>query len=276
MRNNGFTLIELVIVIVLLSIVSIFSFRFVGLGSEMYVTGAERVKLLDQSRFTIERITRELRNSVPNSARVLTLADGSECLEFVPIKVAGTYYNAPFTSSAPESLELVTMATGWNSINSGSVNNDRLFIYATRPDFIYPDKPDRERRWSRVNSNQNRTGQQTTLALESGFYFAEESPRQRLYVGRPPVSFCVQIDGKIKRYSNYGWDQTPTPTPTASGNGLIGEGIINLTSAGTKVPFEVENATLLRNNVIHVFLEYETAVGERLFFNQEIHIPNAP
>jgi len=273
MRNNGFTLIELVIVIVLLAIVSIFSFRFVGLGSEMYVTGAERVKLLDQSRFTIERITRELRNSVPNSARVLPpLADGSQCLEFVPIKVAGTYYNAPFTSSAAESLELVTMATGWTSINSGSAKNDRLFIYTTRPDFIYPDKPDGERRWSRVDSNQSRTGQQTTVVLKSGFYFAEESPRQRLYVGRPPVSFCVQIDGKIKRYSDYGWNQTPT----ASANELIGERVINLTSAGTKVPFEVENATLLRNNVIHVFLEYETAVGERLFFNQEIHIPNAP
>lgn len=272
MRTNGFTLIELVIVIVLLAIVSIFSFRFVGLGSEMYVTGAERVKLLDQSRFTIERITRELRNSVPNSARVLTLADGSECLEFVPIKVAGTYYNAPFTSSAPESLELVTMATDWTSINSGSVNNDRLFIYATRSDFIYPDKSDGERRWSRVNTDQNRTGQQTTVALESGFYFAETSPRKRLYVGRSPVSFCVQINGKIKRYSDYGWNQTPI----ASANELIGERVINLTSAGTKVPFEVENATLLRNNVIHVFLEYETAVGERLFFNQEVHIPNAP
>jgi len=272
MRNNGFTLIELVIVIVLLAIVSIFTFRFVGLGSEMYVAGAERVKLLDQSRFTIERITRELRNSVPNSARVLTLTDGSQCLEFVPIKVAGTYYDAPFFGTAAESLKLVTMATDWSTIAAGSTNSDRLFIYATRPDFIYPDKPDGERRWSEVASNQNRTGEQTTVVLKSGFYFAEESPRQRLYVGRPPVSFCVQIDGKIKRYSNYGWNQTPT----ASGNELVGEGTINLTSAGTKVPFEVENATLLQNNIIHVFLEYETAVGERLFFNQEIHIPNAP
>ncbi|MCK7458969.1 PulJ/GspJ family protein [Idiomarina aminovorans] len=272
MRTNGFTLIELVIVIILLAIVSIFTFRFVGLGSEMYVSGAERLKLLDQSRFTIERVTRELRNSVPNSARVLTLTDGSQCLEFVPIKVAGTYYDAPFANSADESLELVTMSTTWDSIDAGPVNNDRLFVYATRPDFIYPDKIGGERRWSRVASNQNHTNQQTTVTLEPGFYFAEESPRQRIYVGRPPVSYCVQTDGKIKRYSNYGWNQTPT----ASTNVVIGEQIINLTPAGTQVPFEVKNATLLRNNVIHVFLEYETAVGERLFFNQEIHIPNAP
>ena len=274
MREHGFTLIELVIVIVLLAIVSIFTFRFVGIGAEMYVAGSERLKLLDQSRFAIERITRELRNSVPNSARVRTLTDGSQCLEFVPIKVAGTYYNAPFANSSPESLDFVTMATDWSSIKAGSINNDRLFIYATRPDFIYPDKVDGERRWSRVASDQARTGQQTSLTLAPGLYFAEESPRQRLYVGRSPVSFCVQVDGKIKRYSNYGWNQTPTAPPNV--DVTIGEQLINLTTAGTQPPFEVDNATLLRNNIVHVFLEYETSAGERLFFNQEVHIPNAP
>lgn len=269
---KGFTLVELVIVIVLLAIVSIFTFRFVGLGSEMYVTGAERLKLLDQSRFTIERITRELRNSVPNSAHVRSLADGSECLEFVPIKVAGTYYNAPFNDGAAESLEFVTMSTSWNQVDAQAPNNDRLFIYATKPNYIYNEDVAGERRWARVSTNQTRTGQQTTLTLESNHYFAEQSPRQRLYIGRSPVSFCVDTAGVIRRFSDYGWNQTPS----SSDNVAIGERIINLTAEGSQPPFEVENATLLSNNVIHVFLEYKTAAEERLFFNQEVHIPNAP
>ncbi|RUO75937.1 prepilin-type N-terminal cleavage/methylation domain-containing protein [Idiomarina seosinensis] len=269
---KGFTLIELVVVIVLLAIVSIFTFRFVGLGSEMYVTGAERLKLLDQSRFTIERITRELRNSVPNSARVRSLADGSECLEFVPIKVAGTYYNAPFNDSAAATLELVTMSTSWSQISAQAPNNDRLFIYATQPKYVYNEDVAGERRWALADTNQTRSGQQTTITLESNYFFAEQSPRQRLYVGSSPVSFCVDTAGTIRRFSDYGWNQTPS----SSDNVAIGERIINLTAEGSQPPFEVENATLLRNNVIHIFLEYETAAAERLFFNQEVHIPNAP
>ena len=46
MRNRGFTLVELVIVILLLAIIAIFSFQFVGFGSQMFVNGAERVRVL--------------------------------------------------------------------------------------------------------------------------------------------------------------------------------------------------------------------------------------
>ena len=129
MRSLGFTLIELILVIILLSIVAIFSFRFVGIGSEMYVTGADRVRLLDQSRFAIERITRELRNSVPNSARV---TGSGECLEFVPIKTAGTYYGAPFNNSASNQFDFVSLAPAWDEV----LPTDRLFIYATQSRYI--------------------------------------------------------------------------------------------------------------------------------------------
>ncbi|WP_262339949.1 PilW family protein [Idiomarina sp. OT37-5b] len=269
-RAKGFTLIELIIVIVLLSIVAIFSFRFVGLGSEMFVTGADRVKLLDQSRFTIERVTRELRNSVPNSARVLTSSDNSfQCLEFVPIKTAGTYYGAPFSSGANGQFEFVSLATEWVDITPA----DRLFVYATRPFYIYDDVA--SQRWAGVATSTLRAGDTTAITLQSGQYFQEQSPRQRMYVGAPPVSFCVDSGGQLIRYRDYGWNETQVRPPASAGT-VIGERLVNLQFSGTQLPFRVDDATLLRNNVIHVFLEYRSASAEALFFNQEIQVPNAP
>lgn len=270
-RTKGFTLIELIIVIVLLSIVAIFSFRFVGLGSEMFVTGADRVKLLDQSRFAIERVTRELRNSVPNSARVMTASDNSfQCLEFVPIKTAGTYYDAPFSSSENEQFEFVSLATGWPDITPA----DRLFVYATKESDIYSDAAARER-WGTVSAVTERAGDNTELVLDSGQYFEERSPRQRMYVGALPVSFCVDSGGQLIRYRDYGWNETQVRPPANTG-AVIGERLANLQPSGTQLPFKVDDATLLRNNVIHVFLEYRSASSEALFFNQEIQVPNAP
>jgi MSHA biogenesis protein MshO len=272
MQSKGFTLIELIVVIILLSIVAIFSFRFVGIGSEMYVTGADRVRLLDQSRFAIERLTRELRNSVPNSARVIHSAGNFQCLEFVPIKAAGTYYGAPFSSSANKQFEFVslTTATAWSEV----LPTERLFIYATQPRYIYSGSGSLER-WAQVSAVTPRTGDNTLLGLASGQFFDKQSPRQRLYVGKPPVSFCVDLSGQLIRYSDYGWNETQVKPPASAGT-LIGERLVNLQPAGTQLPFTVDDATLLRSNIIHIFLEYRSASAESLFFNQEVHIPNAP
>ena len=278
MRTKGFTLIELIIVIVLLAIISTFTFRFVGIGAEMYATGASRLQLLEQSRFAIERITRELRNSVPNSARVI---NSDQCLEFVPVKAAGTYYKAPFSSNSPEplSLEFFSFSEQWGIVFDDETDPeppfpskytdqyDRLFIYATQSHYIYSNGSPPQR-WVKVSKDIDRDGSLTNIELDG--YFAEESPTERLYIGKPPVRFCVE-GTELKRYSNYGWESAPSPN-----NGtVISEQLVGLTGS-SEAPFRVNNAELMRNNVILIFLEYQSSRAERLFFNREVHIPNAP
>ncbi len=267
MRNRGFTLVELVIVIVLLAIVAIFSFQFVGFGSRMYASGAERVRILDQSRFLIERLTREVRNSVPNSARV---AAAGQCLEFVPIRVAGTYYNAPFRSSDPDQLTFVSLSEVWNQITLA----DRLFIFATRSFHIYDASAGRSTTVDAPTTNDAGTYQQT-LTLANGSEFSQRSPRQRLFIGQSPVSYCVE-GNQMVRYSNYGWElNQPTPGnfPIAQ-RSVMADQIANL--AQNEPAFQVDQATLLQNNIVHLFIQFTSIDNERLFFSQEVHIPNAP
>jgi MSHA biogenesis protein MshO len=283
MREIGFTLIELVIVIVILAIVSTFTFRFVGIGADMYVTSAERLQLLEQSRFAIERITREIRNAVPNSVRVTPanpVSENFQCLEFVPIKVAGTYYNAPFQPSDEKNLDFVSMTEQWGQGAGEITTADRLFIYATLPAWIYADATTTERRFAVIDENTSRAGELTQLTLESGSVFSEQSPRQRLYVGRPPVSYCVEGD-KLFRYDGYQWsDIQPEPADLPINRRVqMSADLVNLMASpatGEKVPFQIDRSVLRRNNIVHVFLEYRSRQQERLFYNQEIRIPNAP
>ena len=87
---TGFTLIELILVIVVLGILAVSVTSYIGLGARMYAETADRDQLLSQSRFAIERLVRELRNVVPNSVRV-----SGSCIEFMPLLNAGRYASIP-------------------------------------------------------------------------------------------------------------------------------------------------------------------------------------
>ena len=279
MRPRGFTLIELIIVIVLLAIVAGFSFRFVGIGSAMYATGAARVKLLDQSRFSIERVKREVRNSVPNSARVYSGTTGGsdyQCLEFVPVKWAASYYDLPRAANPDETFTAVSLTAATDNLTATGSHYDRLIVYATRQSQIYSeDDGAKKRRWSKLANDITLATppRDIELTVATGYLFQRTSPQQRLFVGQAPVSYCV-IGDELARYSDYGWIRTGNALPSVPPQ-LMGENITNLLSPVT-VPFIVENATLYENNIVHIVLTYQTDAGERLFYNQEVHIPNAP
>ncbi|MEC9260142.1 MAG: prepilin-type N-terminal cleavage/methylation domain-containing protein, partial [Pseudomonadota bacterium] len=69
-HNRGFTLIELVTVIVILGVASAGIASFVRGSMQTYIDVSTREQLLSESRFAIERLKRELRNAVPNSVRI--------------------------------------------------------------------------------------------------------------------------------------------------------------------------------------------------------------
>jgi MSHA biogenesis protein MshO len=93
---NGFTLIELITVIVVLGIVSVGVSGFLRSGLQIYSDANERDQLLSQSRFVIERVSRELRAAIPNSVRLQYSASAdTQCLEFVPALWTSYYTTLP-------------------------------------------------------------------------------------------------------------------------------------------------------------------------------------
>ncbi|WP_224797810.1 PilW family protein [Idiomarina abyssalis] len=251
--QRGFTLIELIIVIVLLAIVAGFSFQFVGIGAQMFSTGSERLQTIEKSRFAIERLTREIRGAVPNSVRV-----SGECIEFVPIVVAGTYYNAPIQSDSGNEMTLVTFADSPDDING----NERVFIYATRPNFIYADSG----RNADIQSYEKTNNIEFELTFNEEIRFAKESPLKRAYIGSTPVRFCLEA-GNLFRVSGYEWILEDDDLPSID---LIAVGV------SSDEPFGVTANNQQSNNIVTIQLQFGENAEEQVFYYREVHIPNAP
>jgi len=256
---TGFTLIELILVIVVLGILAVSVTSYIGLGARMYAETADRDQLLSQSRFAIERLVRELRNVVPNSVRV-----SGSCIEFMPLLNAGRYASIPTAAQSGTAFQAYSASP---AANWAAQAGNYLAVYPTQTAHIY-------------NLSLNRTVVLTNVLNNwpvLTFQFATHSfptgsPSQRFYLMRTPVSYCV-VNNQLLRYSGYGLQAgQPQPGNGLSNGVLMAEGL----NQGGVAPFVFENGVLSRNSVVHLFLSFSSNFNDNLFFNQEVHIPNVP
>lgn len=98
--RKGFTLIELIMVIVLLGVMAGILTPFILKAMQAYSASKARAELVSKGRVAMERLAREVRNAVPNS---LTVLDGGNGIEFVRSRAGGRYvarfdnYGSEFT-----------------------------------------------------------------------------------------------------------------------------------------------------------------------------------
>lgn len=282
-KQRGFTLVELIMVIVVLAIVATVTTSYLGIGAQMYVESSDRDRLLSQSRFAVERLTRELRSALPNSVRTHTSAS-QQCVEFTPVLVATRYASLPLFTAESE-LALFGLSEQWADLANNEVDYGtkglRVYVYATTKSQIYqatetnpgvffaldstaptPDPYDIERKL------EPEKGFDIRLKFANSALFSRASPSKRLYVVPQPIAYCALATGQLIRHSQYGFS---SGTPVFGTGVLMAEGV-NFNQSS----FSVDDAVLSRNSVVHVVLAFTSAFGDDLFFNQEVHVPNVP
>jgi MSHA biogenesis protein MshO len=120
-RAQGFTLVELVMVILLLGIMATFTSRFIGIGTQIYGDASSREQLMSDARFAMERLNRELRDAVPGSERIETIdgawVDSGACLRFWPISTSSRYVALNHAMSGSSSTLELVMATPASAVN---------------------------------------------------------------------------------------------------------------------------------------------------------------
>jgi MSHA biogenesis protein MshO len=88
--QRGFTLIELIMVIVIMGVIGGMVSVFMKSPIDAYIASGRRAAITDTADTTVRRIGRDLRKSLPNSL----LLPGSSCMEFIPTKTGGRYREA--------------------------------------------------------------------------------------------------------------------------------------------------------------------------------------
>lgn len=238
--QQGFTLIELVIVIIILSAVGIATTSYIATGLNVYNDISERDKALNSMRFVMERLQREVSNALPNSAKV-----ENGCLQFYPIKNSSLYTDFPIFPLAASQGEML------KDPSYDHKNGDKAVVYLLHESELTSEdvnEPKKVQNIIAVNSDK------TKLTFSGEVSFPLTSPAKRVYIINEQLRYCFS-NGDLYRQVN-------------SDSRVLMDQNIN----GS---FVVIDSTLQRNSLVQVkfsllFDDQEVA------FEKALHINNVP
>lgn len=152
-KQSGFTLVEIIIVISIMGIIGGLSTLIIGRSLDSYAALERRENLQTSVRLAIERISRELRNALPNS---ICINNGGACINgtgsafyFIPVRDSGRYQDRPGNYIAPPAIQRdrlpinnpsrdrfdILSTNGGNRINA--VAGDWVVVYNQNNSDIY-------------------------------------------------------------------------------------------------------------------------------------------
>ncbi|MGI2048533.1 PilW family protein [Shewanella oncorhynchi] len=271
--TRGFTLVEMVTVILILGILVVGVSSFIIFGTRIFVESSSVDQVLSQSRFAVERVTRELRSALPNSVRVNTDSLTYQCIEFVPIEASTTYLTMPITPASAASTGIVILD---NTVSAIRVNQF-AWIYPLIDADVYSSA--RQKR-AQIKTPPLTLANQVTLTFTAPTRFAEASPRQRIYFGSSPVSYCFEKgangnDLQIVRYAGYNFN-TVQPNPATMGTGvLMAQSVANRLDNSNDLPLILTPSSLVNNAMVHLQPRFNVN-GETFQYRHQVQVINVP
>lgn len=255
-RSVGFTLIELVIVIVLLAIVATISVQFVAYSTQGALDTASRQQRALAAAVISEQLSRALRQALPTSVRTF---DNGHCIEWFPIMGASTYVTLP-SNASPTTFDIVPF-------KDSSARTGRVVVYPHSGNVYAGTNP------GPLSPTGTVAGGNVTLIAQHRF--ALTSPEKRFYLVGDPLSVC-QVGRRLFRYDGYGVHENADTGHLANGKILADNLTVNAGTAEELMVFTISPATLERNAVVHFSFRLGESSGEVLNVDQEVQIRNVP
>lgn len=276
MKNRrGFSLVELMVVIVALGVLAGSVAVFLHAPVRAYFDSARRAALADAADLASRRIARELQGALPNSARVAS--SGTQVLlEFIPIDDAGRYRSARSAGAEPagdDPLDFTDPADASFQVLGPPVEvpaGAHVVIYNLGAGDLDAHVGLNRRRV--VNS----PGPAQTIAFVGGAPWPSDSADHRFYLVSGPVTFACTPgaggSGRIERFSGYPFqaiqpaDTTSAPLAAAT-RSLLVDRVVDCSFALT--------AVLANLNAVAIHLRLGDGTEDAGLYTQ-VHLGNTP
>ncbi|MFT3734145.1 MAG: type II secretion system protein [Rhodocyclaceae bacterium] len=263
----GFTLIEMIVVIVITGILGAGIAMFIRRPMEGVTDATRRVALVDAADTALRRMRRDIQRSLPNSVRV-TQSGSTWYIEFLPVLTAGRYCTetvtvsgsacgSPFTtSSASTTLGFLGPAPSLSPIPSGT----EIAIYnlgTTGADAYASDN----------TSALSAIGASAVTYASKTFPYA--SPGNRFLIIGSPVSYACTSGGSLTRIQGYTKQASqPTSTPGGATTSILAS---NVSSCGV----DYTQAAIDQNGLLYITLSIAQD-GESVNLTHAMQVSNAP
>ena len=220
--QSGFTLVEMIVVIVITGIIGGIVAVFIRMPVQGYTDSARRAEMTDIADTALRRMSRDIRTALPNSVRVSVIGTATY-LEFLPTKGSGRYR----ADAAPSGA----------SVGCGSLALDVLNFAATDTCFeVLGPMPvlaagDRVAIYNRGiagvdayagdNTGVYSASAATTITISPAKQYPFKSPGNRFQVIDTPVTYvCAPVaggvGGTLTRYWGYAIQDVKTKTDSVA------------------------------------------------------------
>jgi MSHA biogenesis protein MshO len=273
---RGFTLVEMIMVIVITGIIAGMVAVFIATPVKGYVDTVRRAGLTDTADLALKRMALEIRTAVPNSL----IASTNE-IEFIPARTGGRYCtDAEACPTTNGDLDFGASDAGGNSFDVLGpslevVANDWLVVYNTGQCIAAtcasaPALPcDGLNAYEGCNRRAVTTAAGTTSSLsftstDPPLTHASPSNRFQLVPTAGPVKFKCGTK-ELRRYTGYQWDHDESD---ATMNSLLADADA-LACTFTYNPLSATSALLTMQITL-------TREGESITLFSQIHVDNMP
>ncbi len=279
-RSAGFTLIEIVMVIVIIGIISGMVAVFVVKPVQGYIDAVHRAELTDTADVALRRLTRDVRLALPNSLRVMT-SGGNHYIEFIMTTNGGRYRDTTDGSTAGNflswtSANLTFDVLGPMPSSPALAVNDYIVVYNLGTGYAPADAYAAADPCTNCNRAKVSGISANVVTLSTNPFAGQSpplpSPNARFQIvpgGTKAVTYVCPTTtaGNLSRYANYGFNAAqalPSGTPsTLAANATC---TVDYTPTATG-----------RNGLLYIELKLtDSTSGESVTLFQQIHVDNAP